>query len=82
MSSARTNSHADDVLAALAERRECRTVAAAGLGDDRADVGAVRDLEHLGRADTVEGAELLLDDMEHEFQAVRHSLTAMLEKET
>ena len=44
--------------------------------------GLCKDLEHLGRADTVEGAELLLDDMEHEFQAVRHSLTAMLEKET
>jgi len=44
--------------------------------------GLCKDLEHLGRADSVEGAELLLDDMEHEFQAVRHSLTAMLEKET
>ena len=44
--------------------------------------GLCKNLEHLGRADSVEGAELLLDDMEHEFQAVRHSLTAMLEKET
>ncbi|MEW6370728.1 MAG: response regulator [Pseudomonadota bacterium] len=44
--------------------------------------GLCKDLEHLGRADTVEGADTLLADMEHEFQAVRHSLTAMLEKET
>jgi len=39
-------------------------------------------MEHLGRADTTEGADAILTDMEHEFQAVRHSLTAMLEKET
>ena len=41
-----------------------------------------KDLEQLGRADTVEGADALLTDMEHAFQAVRHSLNAMLEKET
>ncbi|NIA57006.1 response regulator [Massilia sp. TW-1] len=39
-------------------------------------------LEHLGRADTTEGADAILTDMEHEFQAVRHSLSALLEKET
>jgi len=39
-------------------------------------------LEHLGRADTTEGADAILVDMEQEFQAVRHSLTAILEKET
>jgi signal transduction histidine kinase/DNA-binding response OmpR family regulator/HPt (histidine-containing phosphotransfer) domain-containing protein len=39
-------------------------------------------LEHLGRADTTEGADAILTDMEQEFQAVRHSLTAILEKET
>jgi signal transduction histidine kinase/DNA-binding response OmpR family regulator/HPt (histidine-containing phosphotransfer) domain-containing protein len=39
-------------------------------------------LEHLGRADTTEGADAILTDMEHEFQAVRHSLSAILEKET
>jgi hypothetical protein len=39
-------------------------------------------MEHLGRADTTEGADVLLTDMEQEFQAVRNSLTALLEKET
>ena len=41
-----------------------------------------KELEQLGRADTTEGADALLADMEHAFQAVRHSLNAMLEKET
>ncbi|QJD98658.1 response regulator [Massilia forsythiae] len=41
-----------------------------------------KDLEHLGRTDTTEGADAILTDMEHEFQSVRHSLTAILEKET
>ncbi|SDC90978.1 Signal transduction histidine kinase [Massilia sp. PDC64] len=41
-----------------------------------------KELEHLGRADTTEGADAILNDMEQEFQAVRHSLTAILEKET
>jgi len=39
-------------------------------------------MEQLGRADTTDGADAILVDMEHEFQAVRHSLSAMLEKET
>jgi len=39
-------------------------------------------MEHLGRADTTEGADSLLTNMEQEFQAVRDSLTALLEKET
>jgi hypothetical protein len=39
-------------------------------------------MEHLGRTDTTEGADVILTDMEQEFQAVRHSLSAMLEKET
>ena len=53
-----------------------------------ANVGAARlatlckELEQLGRADTVEGADRILTDMEHEFQTVRHSLHAMFEKET
>ncbi|CAN7487387.1 response regulator [Massilia sp. LjRoot122] len=53
-----------------------------------ANVGAARlatlckELEQLGRADTVIGADRILADMEHEFQTVRHSLHAMLEKET
>ena len=38
-------------------------------------------MEQLGRTDTTEGAGAILTDMEHEFQAVRNSLTAMLEKE-
>ncbi|MCS0660649.1 response regulator [Massilia terrae] len=42
-----------------------------------------KELEHLGRAETTEGAALILTDMEQEFQAVRHSLNALLtEKET
>jgi signal transduction histidine kinase/DNA-binding response OmpR family regulator/HPt (histidine-containing phosphotransfer) domain-containing protein len=54
-----------------------------------ANVGAqklaqlAREMEHLGRADTTEGASGILTDMEQEFQAVRHSLAALLvEKET
>ncbi|MGI4842615.1 MAG: response regulator [Janthinobacterium lividum] len=53
-----------------------------------ANIGAARlamlcrELEQLGRADTVDGADRILTDMEHEFQTVRHSLHAMLEKET
>jgi two-component system, sensor histidine kinase and response regulator len=39
-------------------------------------------MEHLGRTDTTEGADAILTDMEQEFQAVRHSLAALLEKET
>ncbi|MDB5748527.1 MAG: hybrid sensor histidine kinase/response regulator, partial [Massilia sp.] len=41
-----------------------------------------KDLEHLGRSASVIGAAGLLSDMEQEFQAVQHSLNAMLEKET
>jgi CheY-like chemotaxis protein len=53
-----------------------------------ANIGAARlatlckELEQLGRADTVDGADRILTDMEHEFQTVCHSLHAMLEKET
>jgi signal transduction histidine kinase/CheY-like chemotaxis protein/HPt (histidine-containing phosphotransfer) domain-containing protein len=53
-----------------------------------ANVGAqklaqlAKDMEHLGRAETTEGADVILTDMEQEFLAVRHSLSAMLEKET
>jgi len=53
-----------------------------------ANIGAARlatlckELEQLGRADTVIGADRILADMENEFQTVRHSLHAMLEKET
>ncbi|HEX8785266.1 MAG TPA: response regulator, partial [Telluria sp.] len=41
-----------------------------------------KEMEHLGRAATTAGADEILSDMEQEFQAVRHSLTAILEKET
>ncbi|MEW6025435.1 MAG: response regulator [Pseudomonadota bacterium] len=54
--------------------------ASANVGAE-ALAGLCKDLEQLGRADTIEGADALLTDMEHEFQAVRHSLNAMLEKE-
>jgi two-component system sensor histidine kinase/response regulator len=40
-----------------------------------------RQLEQLGRDDTTTGASGILNDMEQEFQAVRHSLHALLEKE-
>ncbi|UVW30108.1 response regulator [Massilia sp. H6] len=59
-----------------------------GLKSSSANIGAARlamlckELEQLGRADTVIGADRILADMEHEFQSVRHSLHAMLEKET
>ncbi|QOY95946.1 response regulator [Massilia sp. UMI-21] len=59
-----------------------------GLKSASANVGAARlatlckELEQLGRADKVTGADRILADMEHEFQTVRHSLHAMLEKET
>jgi two-component system sensor histidine kinase/response regulator len=55
--------------------------ASANVGAD-ALAALCKALEHLGRADTTEGAGAILTDMEQEFQAVRHSLTAMLEKET
>ncbi|RYE99087.1 MAG: Hpt domain-containing protein, partial [Oxalobacteraceae bacterium] len=58
------------------------------LKSSSANVGAealaalCKAMEQLGRTDTTEGAGAILTDMEHEFQAVRNSLTAMLEKET
>ncbi|MDB5933862.1 MAG: hybrid sensor histidine kinase/response regulator, partial [Massilia sp.] len=58
------------------------------LKSSSANVGAetlaqmCKEMEHLGRSDSTEGAAGILTDMEHEFQAVRHSLSAILEKET
>ena len=58
------------------------------LKSSSANVGAetlaqlCKEMEHLGRADTTDGADGILTDMEQEFQAVRHSLSAILEKET
>jgi signal transduction histidine kinase/DNA-binding response OmpR family regulator/HPt (histidine-containing phosphotransfer) domain-containing protein len=55
--------------------------ASANVGADTL-AALCKEMEHLGRADTTEGADVLLTDMEQEFQAVRNSLTALLEKET
>lgn len=57
------------------------------LKSSSANVGAealaqmCKDMETLGKTDTTEGAASILTDMEQEFQAVRHSLNAILEKE-
>ena len=57
------------------------------LKSSSANVGAealaqmCKEMETLGRTDTTEGAAVILTDMEQEFQAVRHSLSAILEKE-
>ena len=62
--------------------------AAHSLKSSSANVGAdalaalCKEMEQLGRTDTTVGAAGLLTDMEQEFQAVRHSLSALLEKET
>jgi len=57
------------------------------LKSSSANVGAealaqlCKEMETLGRTDTTEGASSILTDMELEFQAVRNSLNALLEKE-
>ncbi|HEU4852088.1 MAG TPA: response regulator [Telluria sp.] len=62
--------------------------AAHSLKSSSANVGAetlaqmCKQMEHLGRTETTEGADTILSDMEQEFQAVRHSLTEILERET
>ncbi|WP_036173799.1 response regulator [Massilia sp. 9096] len=55
--------------------------ASANVGAE-AMAGLCKQMEQLGRADTTEGADAILTGMEREFQAVRHSLSALLEKET
>jgi len=55
--------------------------ASANVGADKF-ARLCRQLEQLGRDDTTIGASGILNDMEQEFQAVRHSLNAILEKET
>jgi CheY-like chemotaxis protein len=66
----------------------CVRRVAHSLKSASANIGAARlatlckELEQLGRADSVDGADRILTDMEHEFQTVRHSLHAMFEKET
>jgi two-component system sensor histidine kinase/response regulator len=58
------------------------------LKSSSANVGAealaqmCKEMENLGRTDSTEGACGILTDMEHEFKAVRDSLSAILEKET
>ncbi len=62
--------------------------AAHSLKSSSANVGAealaqmCKEMEHLGRTETTEGASGILTDMEQEFQNVRHSLSVILEKET
>lgn len=62
--------------------------AAHSLKSSSANVGAealaklCKEMETLGRSDSTAGAAGILRDMEQEFQAVRHSLSAILEKET
>ena len=57
------------------------------LKSSSANVGAeslanmCKEMETLGRTETTDGAAVILTDMEQEFQAVRHSLSAILEKE-
>ena len=59
-----------------------------GLKSASANIGAARlavlcrDLEQLGRNGSVDGAASLLADVEREFQSVRQSLHALLEKES
>ena len=62
--------------------------AAHSLKSSSANVGAdalaqlCRDMEQLGRDERSDGAAAILSDMEREFQAVRDSLSAILEKES
>ena len=61
--------------------------AAHSLKSSSANVGAealaqlCKRMETLGRTESTDGAATILSDMEQEFQAVRHSLTAILERE-
>ncbi len=61
--------------------------AAHSLKSSSANVGAetlaqlCKEMEWLGRSASTDGAKGILTDMEQEFAAVRHSLTAILEKE-
>ena len=62
--------------------------AAHSLKSSSANVGAdtlaqlCKEMEALGRSASTEGASGILIDMEQEFQVVRHSLSAIIEKET
>ena len=52
-----------------------------GMGGAEALAQMCKEMENLGRSDSTEGAAGILTDMEQEFQAVRDSLSAILEKE-
>jgi signal transduction histidine kinase/DNA-binding response OmpR family regulator/HPt (histidine-containing phosphotransfer) domain-containing protein len=79
----RTLRSAIDALDTGNVRRIAHTLKSASANVGAEALAALcKEMEHLGRADTTEGADAILTDMEQEFQAVRHSLTAILEKET
>jgi len=72
-----------DGLDANNVRRIAHTLKSASANVGAESLAALcKEMEHLGRADTTEGAGAILSVMETEFQAVRSSLTALLEKET
>jgi two-component system sensor histidine kinase/response regulator len=84
-----TPQHLDTLRQAIAALDALKLRKAAhSLKSSSANVGAealaqmCKEMEHLGRTETTEGASGILTDMELEFQAVRHSLSVMLEKET
>ncbi|MCG2586120.1 response regulator [Massilia sp. TS11] len=74
--------------AAAIDDSESLRKAAHSLKSASANIGAetlsqqARELEQLGRSGICGGADAILKDMEREFQAVRLSLNALLEKET
>jgi len=75
--------HAIDGLDAGDVRRVAHTLKSASANVGAEALAALcKEMEHLGRTDTTEGAGAILSVMEQEFQAVRSSLTALLEKET
>jgi signal transduction histidine kinase/CheY-like chemotaxis protein len=64
-------------------RRVAHSLKSASANVGAAHLAALcKELEMLGRAESVLGADRILTDMEREFQSVRQSLHAMLEKET
>ncbi len=64
-------------------RRVAHSLKSASANVGAAHLAALcKELESLGRAESVLGADRILTDMEREFQSVRQSLHAMLEKET
>ena len=75
-------------LAIAAEQPGNVRRAAHSLKSSSANVGAdalaqlCKDMEQLGRDERTDGAAAILSDMEREFQAVRDSLSAILEKES